>query len=156
MTITSVITYRKIIWLILLVLIISIYFFLFPQKHYFNCSETSWLADGKITQYDLKTNNKISEQRYRGDEDVMVKKYYFGLFYALDNYDVSDCGVAFDKAVVCTRAYFANPKSTDYTEFDLIKSTLNKTWFSVDPNKQTISEYDLNNMTCKKITPALN
>ena len=160
MSFLKAMTLKRITWAMLLLLILIAYGFYFPKKYYFNCeSDNSFRSTSVVVRYDLITNQKIdAEYRSWADEDLTVKKYFWGLFYTLDYFNLFECGVAFGNEIICTRESNKNHNSSmdDYIAFDYVKSTLSKTWFSKDHKNKIITEYDSSNLMCKKRNTAFD
>lgn len=139
--------------------LLGIYGYAFPSKYHFACHDS---RDGSaiVSTYDLIAEKTIDEKSVWVNQDVVVKKYYWGLFYSLDDHKISECSST-DEEVTCRRgnlstAYITPQSETPYlfTSFDIVRSQMDKNWLIFKIRNGQMINYDFTNLQCEKRSKA--
>lgn len=139
--------------------VLGVYGYAFPTKYHFSCHES---RDGSaiISKYDIHTDTTIDEKSVWVNEDVVVKKYYWGLLYSLDDHKISECSST-DEKVTCRRGNlstaYTTPKSETpflFTSFDIVRSQMDKNWLIFKIRNGQIIDYDFTKLQCEKRSKA--
>lgn len=100
--------YWKIFLLVSLpISIVLIYFSVFPVKYFFIC-------EGNVNKktIDILTSENREKLSYHVDDEIIVvRKYFFGLLYSLNNYSVFSCSHLFNNTTIdCEISYQDLPR----------------------------------------------
>lgn len=103
-----------------------VYLINFPNVQYFKCEKSSYGSEWEEAQDGKRTKNNFSSPEY-----LTVRKYIFGLTYAIDGYQTKECE-KLDDTLMCQR-------NEDFVMLQMISGEMSKSKKSFD--KHTVKNF---------------
>ena len=130
------IQYKIAIFSIILIIFSFIYSYFFPKYYSFTCR-----GSPLITIYNVDSNEQVSSKvNWPSKEDLIVKKYLFGIFYTLDYYSFSECS--------STSSEISCSNTNSLVEFNKFKASLNKQYETIIKKNNQRIVTDIVNFNC--------
>jgi len=95
------------------------YGYYFPKQYLFKCNDVRLVID--LTA--LKSNERKLNVLTIGAEKVLIKEFWFGYSYTIENYDLKECSTSENRVIICSNQKDNKDDGFRYADFDLIKST---------------------------------
>ena len=141
--------YKLILWVGIVLTIYILYGLNYPKRYFFSCEGTQYIHTSQIIKDPLEPKD-IVKDRYKRGEDLIVDKYFFGLFYTLNDMKITQCRQDSDSEILCKL------REDQKTSFNPYKNTYSDEWTSIDKEKNERTEYFTSNFNCKKDSNSLN
>ena len=120
----------------------------YPKRYSFSCVGTKYSYATQIIEDPLEPKTAVEDRRGT-TEDIIVEKYFFGLFYTLEDFNITQCSQDYDSEIVCKA-------SKDYKiRFNPYKNTFKDEFLYLDKENNVKKQY-FSELNCKKDNNSLN
>ncbi len=143
--------YKLILWFGIVLTIYILYGLNYPKRYFFSCVGTQNVNIFKIIKDQPETKDVLTDSKgYITKEYVSVEKYFFGLFYTLNDIKITQCKQDSDSEIVCN-------KGENYQiSFHPYKNLMNENFTFINEKKNEKKFYFAINLNCKKDSNSLN
>ena len=121
--------YQKIILVtVTFVLLIFLYYILFPKEYTFNC-----FGHSEKYSYIERPNASQQKEKLLIEEKIFqikIYKYFFGLHHGMKGYKIYQCKKDWDDAIVCIKEYVGEPFSSTINSAIHIVKTINSATYN--------------------------
>lgn len=131
--------YKLVLWIVVFITIYTLYGLYYPKTYYFSCKGTQNLHVSQIIK-DFLDPKEVVKKKWFTEEDIFINKYFFGLFYTINDFQITKCMQASDSEIFCfenNRSLSFNPhKNTFSEEFTTknVEKNENRNYFASDLN----------------------
>ena len=141
--------YKLLLWVGIVLTVYILYGLNYPKRYFFSCIGIQNKHISQVIKDPLEPKD-IVKKKYETEEDIVVDKYFFGLFYTLNDMKITQCRQDSDSEIVC------EPREGRIISFNPYKNTYSDEWTSIDKEKNERTEYFTSNFNCKKDSNSLN
>jgi hypothetical protein len=141
--------YKLILWIVIFFTIYILYGLYNPKRYFFSCEGTQYVNTSQIIEDPLEPK-KITKNSFVTKEDISVEKYFFGLFYTLNDMNILQCRQNSNAEIVCERG------KDKRISFNPYKNTFNENFIFMDEGKNEKRDYFIIDIYCKKDINSLN
>ena len=141
--------YKLILWVGIVLTIYILYGLNYPKRYFFSCVGIQNKHTSQIIKDPLEPKDIVKE-KYKTEEDIIVDKYFFGLFYTLDDMKITQCRQDSDSEIVCKL------REEHRIGFNPYKNTLHIDFTYEDKEKNEKKNYFTTDIYCKKDSNSLN
>lgn len=141
-------TYKFILWVCIVLTIYILYGLYYPKTYYFSCEGTQNLHVSQIIKDPLDPK-EVVKNKWLTKEDIFVNKYFFGLFYTINDFPITKCMQASDSEIFC----FENKGSIS---FNPQKNTFSENFTTEYIEKNEKNYYFAFGLSCTKDNNSLN
>ncbi len=142
--------YKVMIFVIIALTLVALYEFNYPKKYFYSCFGKMYVKTSQIIIDPTEPKESIKRD-FISNEDLIVKKYFYGLFYTLNDMKITECYQNALEEINCSDDY-------QFISFNPYKNIYHEDKTFSDKQKNEKNEYSTSRdgMKCSKDKNSLN
>lgn len=134
--------YKLVLWTVVILVIYILYGLYYPKTYYFSCKGTQNLHVSQIIKDPLDPK-EVVKNKWFTEEDIFVNKYFFGLFYTINDFQITKCVQDSDSEIFC----YGNNRNL---RFNPHKNTFSENFTFEYTEKNEKNDYFASGLNCTK------
>ena len=146
--------YKLIIAFLICLTCYALYELYYPKKYFYSCYGKAYLKISAITSDPNNPKEIINREFINKKDNLIVSKYFYGIFYTLDDMKISECFKNSLEDIIC----YSDSGNDKSMRFNPYKNTYNETRSYLNEKNNEKNEYSTsyNGMKCDKNKSSLN